>query len=161
MKFQSRRLIQPVMLSNYMHDVLGLRLIRMFEGKALKRNRGTSEPNNTKISASTILLVVHTCMLHLKCSIDPTVLKQICGLWSIGVITYILDFEEFCVAAISTYQLEALEGWEKIASTAFECFEREGSRVISVEELPQEMNLGPTSIVLSTQRLDQNLRQKT
>ncbi|XP_061997841.1 CDPK-related kinase 4-like [Rosa rugosa] len=59
-----------------------------------------------------------------------------------------LDFEEFCVAAISTYQLEALEGWEKIASTAFECFEREGNRVISVEELAQEMNLGPTSYSL-------------
>ncbi|KAL6123026.1 hypothetical protein ACLB2K_075549 [Fragaria x ananassa] len=59
-----------------------------------------------------------------------------------------LDFEEFCVAAVSTYQLEALEGWEKIASTAFECFEREGNRVISVEELAQEMNLGPTSYPL-------------
>ncbi|KAL6127507.1 hypothetical protein ACLB2K_070872 [Fragaria x ananassa] len=59
-----------------------------------------------------------------------------------------LDFEEFCVAAISTYQLEALEGWEKIANTAFECFEREGNRVISVEELAQEMNLGPTSYPL-------------
>jgi hypothetical protein len=44
-------------------------------------------------------------------------------------------FEEFCAAAISTYQLEALEGWEQIASTAFEHFEQEGNRVISVEEL--------------------------
>ncbi|PQP95168.1 CDPK-related kinase 4 [Prunus yedoensis var. nudiflora] len=59
-----------------------------------------------------------------------------------------LDFEEFCVAAISTYQLEAHEGWEKIASTAFEYFENEGNRVISVEELAQEMNLGPTSYPL-------------
>ncbi|KAF6159250.1 hypothetical protein GIB67_032021 [Kingdonia uniflora] len=25
-----------------------------------------------------------------------------------------MDFEEFCVAAISTYQLEALEGWEQL-----------------------------------------------
>lgn len=48
-----------------------------------------------------------------------------------------LDFEEFCVAAISTYQLEAHEGWEKIASTAFEYFESEGNRVISAEELAQ------------------------
>lgn len=48
-----------------------------------------------------------------------------------------MDFEEFCAAAISTHQLETLEGWEKIASTAFECFEREGNRVISVEELAQ------------------------
>jgi hypothetical protein len=44
-------------------------------------------------------------------------------------------FEEFCAAAISTYQLEALEGWEQIASNAFEHFEQEGNRVISVEEL--------------------------
>jgi hypothetical protein len=41
-------------------------------------------------------------------------------------------FEEFCAAAISTYQLEALEGWEQIAFTAFEHFEQEGNRVISV-----------------------------
>ncbi|KAK6936626.1 Protein kinase domain [Dillenia turbinata] len=56
-----------------------------------------------------------------------------------------MDFEEFCAASISIYQLEALEGWEKIASTAFEYFEQEGNRVTSVEELAQEMNLGPTA----------------
>ncbi|OVA14766.1 Protein kinase domain [Macleaya cordata] len=56
-----------------------------------------------------------------------------------------LDFEEFCAAAISTYQLEALEGWEQVASTAFEYFEQEANRVISVEELAREMNLGPTA----------------
>ncbi|KAF6136238.1 hypothetical protein GIB67_001647 [Kingdonia uniflora] len=56
-----------------------------------------------------------------------------------------MDFEEFCAAAISTYQLEALEGWEQIASTGFEYFEMEGNRVISVEELAREMNLGPTA----------------
>jgi len=46
-----------------------------------------------------------------------------------------MDFEEFCAAAISTYQLEALDRWEDIASTAFEHFETEGNRMISVEEL--------------------------
>ncbi|KAK2965524.1 hypothetical protein RJ640_008874 [Escallonia rubra] len=56
-----------------------------------------------------------------------------------------MDFEEFCAAAISTYQLEALEGWEHIASTAFEHFEVEGSRIISVEELARELNVGPTA----------------
>uniref|UniRef100_A0A5B7A097 non-specific serine/threonine protein kinase n=1 Tax=Davidia involucrata TaxID=16924 RepID=A0A5B7A097_DAVIN len=56
-----------------------------------------------------------------------------------------MDFEEFCAAAISTYQLEALEGWEQIASTAFEHFEQEGNRVISVEELARELNVGPTA----------------
>ena len=48
-----------------------------------------------------------------------------------------MDFEEFCAAAISTYQLEALEGWENIASTAFQYFEQEGNRVTSVDELAQ------------------------
>ncbi|KAL1535627.1 Cyclin-dependent kinase 4 [Salvia divinorum] len=56
-----------------------------------------------------------------------------------------MEFEEFCAAAISTYQLEALEKWEQIASTAFEHFEEEGSRVISVEELARELNVGPTA----------------
>ncbi|KAJ8760823.1 hypothetical protein K2173_021861 [Erythroxylum novogranatense] len=54
-----------------------------------------------------------------------------------------LRFEEFCAAAISPYQLEGLEGWQMIAKTAFEYFEQEGNRAISVEELALEMNLGP------------------
>ncbi|WZZ81148.1 hypothetical protein YC2023_101720 [Brassica napus] len=56
-----------------------------------------------------------------------------------------LDFEEFCAAAVSVYQLEALEEWEQIATTAFEDFEREGSRAISVQELAEEMSLGPNA----------------
>ncbi|PON75474.1 Serine/threonine protein kinase [Parasponia andersonii] len=56
-----------------------------------------------------------------------------------------MDFEEFCAAAISTHQLEAVEKWEQIASTAFEHFELEGNRVISVEELARELNLGPSA----------------
>ncbi|XP_004145991.1 CDPK-related kinase 6 [Cucumis sativus] len=56
-----------------------------------------------------------------------------------------MDFEEFCAAAISVYQLEAVAGWESIATRAFEYFEQEGNRVISVHELVQEMNLGPAA----------------
>ncbi|KAI3787432.1 hypothetical protein L1987_41895 [Smallanthus sonchifolius] len=56
-----------------------------------------------------------------------------------------MDFEEFCAAAISTYQLEALETWEQIGSTAFEFFEQEGNRAVSVEELARELNVGPTA----------------
>ncbi|XP_019195106.1 PREDICTED: CDPK-related kinase 6-like [Ipomoea nil] len=59
-----------------------------------------------------------------------------------------MDFEEFCAAAISVYHLEALENWEEIASAAFENFDREGNRVISVEELAHEQNLGPTAYAL-------------
>lgn len=46
-----------------------------------------------------------------------------------------MDFEEFCVAAISVYQVEALEDWDKIATTAFQYFDQEGNRRISVEDL--------------------------
>ena len=56
-----------------------------------------------------------------------------------------MDFEEFCDAAISIYQLEALDRWEQIASSAYEFFEQEGNKVISVEELAREMNLAPTA----------------
>lgn len=48
-----------------------------------------------------------------------------------------MDFEEFCAASISPYQLEALEKWEDIAGAAFQNFEQEGNRVTSVEELAQ------------------------
>ena len=46
-----------------------------------------------------------------------------------------LDFEEFCAAGVSVYQLEALEEWEQIATSAFENFEQKGHRTISVQEL--------------------------
>ncbi|KAL3524449.1 hypothetical protein ACH5RR_017283 [Cinchona calisaya] len=56
-----------------------------------------------------------------------------------------MEFGEFCAAAISIYQLEALEKWEHIATTAFENFEVEGNRVTSAEEIAKEMNLGPAA----------------
>ncbi|XP_072988770.1 CDPK-related kinase 3-like [Typha latifolia] len=56
-----------------------------------------------------------------------------------------MNFDEFCAATISPFQLEALEGWEQIASTAFEYFEQEGNRVITIEELAQEMKLAPAA----------------
>jgi Ca2+-binding EF-hand superfamily protein len=48
-----------------------------------------------------------------------------------------LDFEEFCAAAISVYQLEVHPDWDKIATAAFDYFDEEGNRVISLEELAQ------------------------
>ncbi|KAL4557214.1 hypothetical protein LXL04_035387 [Taraxacum kok-saghyz] len=56
-----------------------------------------------------------------------------------------MTFEEFSAAAISPHQVEALEGWETIANTAFQYFEHEGNRAISVDELAQEMNVGESS----------------
>ena len=46
-----------------------------------------------------------------------------------------LDFQEFCAAAISVHQMEALEHWEQYARTAYEYFEKDGNRVIDVGEL--------------------------
>ncbi|KAH7289767.1 hypothetical protein KP509_30G018000 [Ceratopteris richardii] len=46
-----------------------------------------------------------------------------------------MDFQEFCAAAISVHQLEALERWEQYARTAYEYFERDGNRVINVDQL--------------------------
>lgn len=52
-----------------------------------------------------------------------------------------MNFEEFCAAAISVYQLEVHQEWDRIATTAFEYFEETGNRVISLEELAQVCTL--------------------
>ncbi|GAB2221663.1 hypothetical protein Drorol1_Dr00012848 [Drosera rotundifolia] len=54
-----------------------------------------------------------------------------------------LDFEEFCAAAISVYQLEAMENWERHACRAYELFEKDGNRPIMIEELASELGLSP------------------
>lgn len=46
-----------------------------------------------------------------------------------------LDFEEFCAAALSVHQMEGMENWEQHALTAYEHFEKDGNRAITVEEL--------------------------
>ncbi|KAH7289762.1 hypothetical protein KP509_30G018000 [Ceratopteris richardii] len=55
-----------------------------------------------------------------------------------------MDFQEFCAAAISVHQLEALERWEQYARTAYEYFERDGNRVINVDQLAREVGLSAT-----------------
>ena len=52
-----------------------------------------------------------------------------------------MDFEEFRAATISPYQLKAVARWEEIANTAFEYFEQEGNRAITIEELAQVCDL--------------------
>lgn len=46
-----------------------------------------------------------------------------------------MDFEEFCAAALSVHQLEALDRWEQHARCAYELFEKDGNRAIMIEEL--------------------------
>ncbi|KAK4784398.1 hypothetical protein SAY86_018766 [Trapa natans] len=55
-----------------------------------------------------------------------------------------LDFEEFCAASMSVHQLEATPNWEEHARRGFELFEKDGNRVIRIEELASELGLSPS-----------------
>ncbi|KAF2283690.1 hypothetical protein GH714_013966 [Hevea brasiliensis] len=55
-----------------------------------------------------------------------------------------MDFEEFCAAALSVHQLEALDRWEQHARCAYELFEEEGNRAIMIDELASELGLSPS-----------------
>ena len=46
-----------------------------------------------------------------------------------------MDYEEFCAAALSVHQLEALDQWEQHARCAYELFDKDGNRAIVIEEL--------------------------
>ncbi|KAL4582357.1 hypothetical protein LXL04_006904 [Taraxacum kok-saghyz] len=52
-----------------------------------------------------------------------------------------MDFEEFCVATINIYQLEALDRWEDHARSAYELFEKDGNRSVTIEELASDLSL--------------------
>jgi kinase len=56
-----------------------------------------------------------------------------------------MDFQEFCAAAVSVHQLEALDRWEQHARSAYEYFEKEGNRVFPVIFLSDQFG-GPSSI---------------
>ncbi|XAR57816.1 Non-specific serine/threonine protein kinase [Bertholletia excelsa] len=55
-----------------------------------------------------------------------------------------MDFEEFCAATLSVYQLEALDRWEQHARCAYEYFEKDGNRAIVIEELASELGVSPS-----------------
>ncbi|PSS21305.1 CDPK-related protein kinase [Actinidia chinensis var. chinensis] len=55
-----------------------------------------------------------------------------------------MDFEEFCVAALSVHQLEAVDQWEQRARCAYELFDKDGNRAIVIEELASELGVGPS-----------------
>ncbi|KAH6779602.1 CDPK-related kinase 1 [Perilla frutescens var. hirtella] len=55
-----------------------------------------------------------------------------------------LDFDEFCAAAISVYQLEGTASWEQHARLAYDFFEKDGNRPIRIEELASELGLSPS-----------------
>lgn len=55
-----------------------------------------------------------------------------------------MDFQEFCAAATSVPQLEGLERWEQQARNAYHIFEKEGNRVVMIEDLARELGIPPT-----------------
>ncbi|XP_039010302.1 CDPK-related kinase 5 isoform X2 [Hibiscus syriacus] len=55
-----------------------------------------------------------------------------------------MDFDEFCAAALSVHQLEALDRWEQHARCAYELFEKDGNRAIVIDELASELGLSPS-----------------
>ncbi|KAL8060536.1 hypothetical protein ABFX02_02G031000 [Erythranthe guttata] len=55
-----------------------------------------------------------------------------------------LYFGEFCTAAISVRQMDALDNWEKRARSAYEIFEKDGNRAIVIHELASELGLSPS-----------------
>ncbi|XVE49163.1 hypothetical protein DITRI_Ditri01bG0060200 [Diplodiscus trichospermus] len=66
-------------------------------------------------------------------------------LFSLNALQYRrMDFEEFCAAAMSVHQLEAVDSWEQHARCAYEIFEKDGNRAIVIEELASELGLGPS-----------------
>jgi kinase len=54
-----------------------------------------------------------------------------------------MDFQEFCAAAVSVHQLEALDRWEQHARSAYEYFEKDGNRAIVIDELASVCFLSP------------------
>ena len=63
-------------------------------------------------------------------------------LWQVSSVQYRkLDFEEFCAASISIYQLEAMENWEQHARHAYDLFDKDGNRPIMIEELASVCSL--------------------
>ncbi|KAK7307609.1 hypothetical protein VNO77_40830 [Canavalia gladiata] len=55
-----------------------------------------------------------------------------------------MDFDEFCAAALSVHQLEALDQWEHHARCAYDLFEKDGNKAIVIDELASELGLGPS-----------------
>ncbi|KAL7608029.1 hypothetical protein Lser_V15G12783 [Lactuca serriola] len=60
-----------------------------------------------------------------------------------------MEFDEFCASTISVHQLEALDRWEQHARCAYELFDKDGNRAITIEELASELGLGPSVSVHS------------
>ncbi|XP_039006865.1 CDPK-related kinase 5-like isoform X1 [Hibiscus syriacus] len=95
------------------------------------------EPNNGSITLENIkTALMKTATDAMKDSHIPDFL------FSLNALQYRrMGFEEFCAAALSVHQLEALDRWEQHARCAYELFEKDGNRAIVIEELASE--LGP------------------
>lgn len=52
-----------------------------------------------------------------------------------------MSFDEFITAAISVHQLEESENWERRARRAYEQFDKNDNRPITIDELTSELGL--------------------
>ncbi|KAH7437706.1 hypothetical protein KP509_05G084900 [Ceratopteris richardii] len=58
-----------------------------------------------------------------------------------------MDFQEFCAAAISVPQFEGFERWEQQAHDSYQIFERDGNRVVMIEDLARVTSTASTNVV--------------
>lgn len=58
-------------------------------------------------------------------------------------------FHEFCAAAMNVHQLVPMKNWDENTTKAYEHFEKKGNRLVSVEELAEEIGI-PETVPAST-----------
>lgn len=114
--------------------------LRVHELFFLKEQFALLEQNNRGITLESIRTAL------MKNSTDAMKESRISDfLSSLNALQYRrMDFEEFCTAAVSVHQLEALDSWEQHARCAYEVFEKDGNRPIMIEELASELGLSPS-----------------
>lgn len=64
-----------------------------------------------------------------------------------------MSFDEFVAAAISVHQLEGSENWERCSRRAYEQFDKNDNKPITIDELTSELGLG-VSISIHSVLLD-------
>ncbi|GKV22469.1 hypothetical protein SLEP1_g32338 [Rubroshorea leprosula] len=106
----------------------------------LKEQFALLEPKNGSITLENIRMAL---MKHATDAMKESRIPDF--LASLNTLQYRrMDFEEFCAAALSVHQLEALASWEQHVRFAYELFEKDGNRAIVIEELASELGLGPS-----------------
>ncbi|XP_019422352.1 PREDICTED: CDPK-related kinase 5-like isoform X1 [Lupinus angustifolius] len=109
----------------------------------MKEQFALLEPNkNGTVSLENIEAAL---MKNATDAMKETRIPDLLASWQLNALQHRrMDFDEFCAAALSVHQLEALDRWEQHARCAYELFEKDGNRAIVIEELASELCLGPS-----------------